>query len=189
MRRNTEVAVQAPPASEPDTEPSCDGAMPAAQLEGIEEFGSLRNWLSFDAPRGRLVCKSLETEYAEFQGVIVESRVVRVMKDEDGSVLCASTDRAIADTGRVGRECADCEDRDEHCFPRWCISWRDSESGLTFAHTLSTTASFNFTRYANALQKEARQPDEVMTRIYVEEAKRQKTGTIYRRLQFEPLAT
>ena len=157
---------------------------PEGQLDGMEEFGMTRNWVSFDAPRGRLTCRSLGTEYGEFQAVILESRVVRVMKDEDGNVSCASSDRVSADTGRPGRECAGCEDRDVHCFPRWWIAWQDVETELLFAHTLSQTGSLNFNKYAGALLRERLSPGQVLTRIFVEDARRQKAGTLYRRLQF-----
>lgn len=160
-------------------------SIPSGELEGMEEFGSLRNWVSFDAPRGKLVCRSQEAEYEEFQAIILESRAVRTMKDEDGNVLCASSDRVTADTGRIGLECATCEDRDVHCFPRWWIAWADTESGLLFAHTLSRTGTFNFQRYVTRLLREKLTPGQVLTRIFVEEARRQKTGTLYRRIQFE----
>ena len=43
----------------------------------------------------------------------------------------------------------------------------------------------NFTRYAAKLKRDGHVPSEVVTRIFVEEARRQKAGTTYRRLQFE----
>jgi len=141
--------------------------------------------VSLDAPRGLLVCKNLDMEVKEFVGTIVESRVVRVMKDKDGGVFCASSNRQTADVGRPGRECGPCEDRDGCCFPRWWIAWREEESGQTFAHTLSQTGTMNFTRYAAKLKRDGHVPSEVVTRIFVEEARRQKAGTVYRRLQFE----
>lgn len=162
-------------------------ALSTEQLNGIEEFGLMRNWVSFDAPRGKLVCRNLNSEYDEFVGTILESRVVRVMKDEDGNVYCSSSDRILADTGRPGKECAACEDRDAHCFRRWWIAWCEMETGLVFAHTLSQTASMNFHRYANQLLAEGLLPAEALTRLFVEEAKRQKTNTLYRRIQFERL--
>ncbi|MCC7495880.1 MAG: hypothetical protein IT204_26240, partial [Fimbriimonadaceae bacterium] len=120
-------------------------------------------------------------------GTILESRVVRVMKDEDGNVLCGSVDRLCSDTGRAGKVCVTCEDREAHCFARWWIAWQDLDSGLVFAHTLSQTGSLNFNRYANMLLAEGLEPGQVLTRLFVEEAKRTKTNTVYRRIQFERL--
>ena len=157
----------------------------APELDGQEELGAQLCWVSLDAPRGLLVCKNLDLEVKEFVGTIVESRVVRVMKDKDGGVFCASSNRQLADVGRPGRECGPCEDRDGCCFPRWWIAWREEESGQTFAHTLSQTGTMNFTRYAAKLKRDGHVPSEVLTRIFVEEARRQKAGTVYRRLQFE----
>lgn len=158
---------------------------PAPELDGQEELGAQLCWVSLDAPRGLLVCKNLDLEVMEFVGTIVESRVVRVMKDKDGGVFCASSNRQTADVGRPGRECSSCEDRDGCCFPRWWIAWREEESGQTFAHTLSQTGTMNFTRYAAKLKRDGHVPSKVLTRIFVEEARRQKAGTVYRRLQFE----
>ena len=162
-------------------------ALPPHELNGVEEFGLMRNWVSFDAQRGKLICRNLGCEYEEFTGTVQESRVVRVMKDEDGNVFCSSSNRNTADYGRPGRACETCEDRDAHCFPRWWIAWQDMESGLVFANTLSQTASMNFNQYANKLLHEGLLPSQVLTRIFVEEARRQKTNTLYRRLQFERL--
>lgn len=163
--------------------------LPANELHGIEEFGTQRNWVSFDAQRGKLICRNLGAEYEEFTATILESHVVRVMKDEDGNVFCASSDRLMADTGREGRLCETCEDRGVSCFPRWWIAWEEADSGLVFAHTLSQTGSMNFMRYVNALLKDGAYPSQVFTRLFVEEAKRHKTNTLYRRLQFERLHT
>ncbi len=157
----------------------------APELDGQEELGAQLCWVSLDAPRGLLVCKNLDLEVKEFVGTIVESRVVRVMKDKDGGVFCASSNRQTADVGRPGRECGPCEDRDGCCFPRWWIAWREEESGQVFAHTLSQTGTMNFTRYAAKLKREGLVPSQVQTRLFVEEARRQKAGTVYRRLQFE----
>ncbi len=157
----------------------------APELDGQEELGAQLCWVSLDAPRGLLVCKNLDLEVKEFVGTIIESRVVRVMKDKDGGVFCASSNRQTADVGRPGRECGPCEDRDGCCFPRWWIAWREEESGQAFAHTLSQTGTMNFTRYAAKLKRDGHVPSEVLTRIFVEEARRQKAGTVYRRLQFE----
>ncbi len=162
-------------------------ALPVGQLDGIEEFGLMRNWVSFDAQRGKLICRNLNAEYDEFVGTVLESRVVRVMKDEDGNVLCGSVDRQVADTGRPGMVCQTCADREGHCAPRWWLAWQDIDSGLVFAHTLSQTGSLNFNRYANALLAEGLQPGQVLTRIFVEEAKRARTSTVYRRVAFERL--
>ncbi len=158
---------------------------PAPELDGQEELGAQLCWVSLDSPRGLLVCKNLDLEVREFVGTIVESRVVRVMKDKDGGVFCASSNRQTADVGRPGRECSSCEDREGCCFPRWWIAWREEESGQVFAHTLSQTGTMNFTRYAAKLKRDGHVPSEVLTRIFVEEARRQKAGTVYRRLQFE----
>ena len=162
----------------------------APELDGQEELGAQLCWVCLDAPRGLLVCKNLDLEVTEFVGTIVESRVVRVMKDndekdKDGGVFCASFNRQTADVGRPGRECGPCEDRAGCCFPRWWIAWQDEESGQVFAHTLSQTGTLNFTRYAAKLKRDGHAPSEVVTRIFVEEARRQKAGKVYRRLQFE----
>ena len=159
--------------------------LPPDQLNGLDEFGPLRNWVSLDAPRGKLVCRSLGREDDDFVGTILESRVVRVMKDEDGNVCCASADRLTADLGRPGQSCEDCAERDTICHPRWWIAWQEWESGLVFAHTLSQMGSLNFQRYAHELLAQERLPAQVLTRIFVEEARRQKTHTVYRRLQFD----
>ena len=159
----------------------------APELDGLEELGPQLVWVSLNAPRGLLVCKNPDLEVCEFFGTIVESRVVRVMKDRDdkGGVFCASSNRRTADVGRPGRECVSCEDRAGGCFPRWWIAWREEESGQVFAHTLSQTGTINFTRYAAKLKRDGHLPSEVVTRIFVEEARQQKAGTAYRRLQFE----
>jgi len=158
---------------------------PAPELDGQEELGPNLNWVSLDAPRGLLVCKNLDLEVTQFVGTLVESRVVRVMKDNDGTVFCASSNRSVADVGRPGRECATCEDRSESCFPRWWIAWQEEDSGQVFAHTLSQTGTLNFTRYVSKLERQGLKPSQTLTRLFVEEARRQKAGTVYRRLQFE----
>ena len=157
----------------------------APELDGQEELGPQLAWVSLDAPRGLLVCKNLDLEVAEFVGTIVESRVVRVMKDKDGGVFCASSNRIAADVGRPGKECASCEDRAGGCFPRWWIAWQEEESGQVFAHTLSQTGTLNFTRYVAKLKRDGLTPSRTVTRLFVEEARRQKAGTAYRRIQFE----
>ena len=158
---------------------------PAPELDGLEELGPQLAWVSLDAPRGLLVCKNLDLEVAEFVGTIIESRVVRVMKDKDGGVYCASSNRITADLGRPGKECASCEDRAGGCFPRWWIAWQEEKSGQVFAHTLSQTGTLNFTRYAAKLKRDGHVPSEVVTRLFAEEARRQKAGTVYRCIQFE----
>ena len=159
--------------------------LPPNQLNGIEEFGHLRNWVSFDPQRGRFICRNLDFDTDEFLGTIVESRAVRVMKDVDGNVFCSSSDRVISDTGREGKSCAECEDKGIHCFPRWWIAWEELESGLIYAHTLSQTGTMNFNAFANGLLRQGITPGKVLTRIYVEEAERKKARTTYRRVQFE----
>ena len=166
-------------------ESSLSATGPALELDGQEELGPQLAWVSLDAPRGLLVCKNLDLEVAEFVGTIIESRVVRVMKDKDGGVYCASSNRIAADLGRPGKECASCEDRAGGCFPRWWIAWQEDESGQVFAHTLSQTGTLNFTRYVAKLKRDGLTPSQTVTRLFVEEARRQKAGTVYRRLQFE----
>lgn len=161
----------------------------AIELRGMEEFGLQRNWVSFEAQRGKLVCRALGSEYEEFSAIVLESRVVRAMKDDDGNILCSAIDLKMADTGRPGRICETCEDRHAGCQPRWWIAWQELETGCIFAHTLSQTGSMNFNRYANRLLQEKLYPSQVITRIFVEEAHRQKTNTLYRRIQFERLYT
>ena len=160
-------------------------AGPAPELDGLEELGPQLAWVSLDAPRGLLVCKSLALEATEFVGTITESRVVRVMQDKDGGALCASSNRQLADVGRSGRECASCEDRAGGCFPRWWIAWQDEASGQMFAHTLSQIGTMNFSRYAAKLKRNGLTPSQTMTRLFVEETRRQQAGAVYRRIQFE----
>src|SRR5437588_4014243 len=96
----TNGATIEPPIVQPPPKPNTPVPLefvPADQLNGMEEFGTMRNWVSFDAQRGKFVCRSLNFEAEEFMGSVLESRVVRVMKDEDGNVLCASSDRITAD--------------------------------------------------------------------------------------------
>jgi hypothetical protein len=173
------------------------------ELDGIDEMPNTLNWVSLDSPRGLLICKNLDIEVTEFVGTILESRAVRVMKEGDGTVFCASSNRTVADVGRPGRECGPCEDREVNCFPRWWIAWREDRTngertngertseentgvdGQIFAHTLSQTGTLNFTRYVAKLRRDGLLPSQVQTRLFVEEARRQKTNTLYRRLQFE----
>ena len=158
----------------------------APELDGQEELGPQVAWVSLDAPRGLLVCPDLGLEASEFVGTISESRVVRVLPDGNGGALCASSNRRAADVGRPGRECGPCEDRRGCCQPRWWISWQEEETGRVFAHTLSARDGTNFSRYAAGLRREGLTPGQVLTRLFVEEARIQKTGPAGRRLQFEP---
>ena len=165
-------------------ETSLTASGPAPELDGQEELGSQLAWVSLDAPRGLLVCKNLDLEVTEFVGTIIESRVVRVMKDKDGGVYCAFSNRIAADLGRPGKECAFCEDRAGGCFPCWWIAWQEEKSGQVFAHTLSQTGTLNFTRYVAKLKRDGLTPSQTVTRLFVEEARRQKAGTVYRHIQF-----
>ena len=186
---NGTVPQNVPPVEADPADAMQDSSLAAAgtapELDGQEELGPQLAWVSLDAPRGLLVCKNLDLEMTEFVGTIIESRVVRVMKDKDGGVYCASSSRIAADVGRPGRECASCEDRTGGCFPRWWIAWQEEDSGQVFAHTLSQTGTLNFTRYVAKLKREGLTPSQTVTRLFVEEARRQKAGTTYRRLQFE----
>lgn len=172
----------------------------APELDGQEELGPPLAWVSLDVPRGLLVCRNPGLEARQFIGTVAESRVVRVMKERDekereGTVLCASSDRLIADLGRPGRECSACEEKGAFCFPRWWIAWQGGErqyeeeqyegSGQIFAHTLSRTGTLNFTRYAARLRREGLTPGQVTTRLFVEEACRQTAGAVRRHIQFE----
>lgn len=161
----------------------------APEIEGLSEFADMGNWISLDASRGKLVCKALHTEYDGFYCVIQEAKLIRVMKDREGALLCESNDRLTADKGRPGRECQTCPDREHACYQRWRLTWKDEETGIVFHHTLSTTASFNFQRYATDLCHRGLHPSQVLTSITVEQAKRQRTGTSYWRLQFERVRT
>jgi len=188
MSARTDGAVIAPPV--PPVVPGQSANMPALppeQLDGIQEFGMMRNWVSFDAQRGKFICRNLNAEHDEYVGTIIESRVVRVMKDEDGNIFCSSSNRTTSDTGRAGRACESCDDRDLQCFPRWWIAWQDMETGLIFAHTLSQTGSLNFNRFANGLVAEGMLPSDVLTRIHAEEARRRNNNSLYRRVQFQRL--
>lgn len=155
---------------------------PASELDGEEEMGPPLVWVALDTERGLLVCEELEVPASV--GTIFQSRVVRVMADGDGQVLCASSNRKAADVGRPGRECGLCEDRSAVCFPRWWISWRELASGKEFAHTLGRTGSLNFTRYVARLRRVGLSPSQVTTRLFVEETRRQQNGPILRCVQF-----
>ena len=155
---------------------------PAPELDGAEEMEPPLVWVALDTERGLLVCQNLEVPTSV--GIILQSRVVRVMADRDGQVLCASSNRKAADVGRPGRECVLCEDRSAVCFPRWWISWHEQVSGKMFAHTLGRTGSLNFTRYAARLRRVGLSPSQVTTRLFVEETRRQQNGPILQCVQF-----
>lgn len=157
---------------------------PAAELEGAEEIEPPLLWVALDKERGLLVCPNADLAVPEFIGVILESRVVRVMADRDGQVLCASSNRKAADTGRPGRECALCEDRSAVCFPRWWISWREPKSGRVFAHTLGRIGSLHFTRYAAHLRRVNLFPSQVITRLSVEKVQLPPRGKTSWSFQF-----
>lgn len=165
------------------------------ELDGEEELGPPLAWVSLDAERGLLVCDALGLETRQFIGTVAESRVVRVMQDRDGAVLCASSDRLVADVGRPGRECPACEEKGACCFPRWRIAWQevvtgqDEGGGQVFAHTLSRTGTLNFTCYAARLRREGLTPGQVRTRLFVEEARRQTAGATRRHIQFERIVS
>ena len=155
---------------------------PAPELDGEEEMGPALVWVALDTKRGLMICEELEMPASV--GTIFQSRVVRVMADGDGQVLCASSNRKAADVGRLGRECTLCEDRSAVCFPRWWISWRELASGKVFAHTLGRTGSLNFTRYVARLRRVGLSPSQVTTRLFVEETRRQQNGPVLRCIQF-----
>ncbi len=163
----------------------------APELDGQEEMGPPLAWVSLEAERGLLVCDALGLEVRQFIGTVAGSRVVRVMQDGDGTVLCASSDRLMADIGRPGRECQACEEKGACCFPRWLIAWQevvmgqDEGSGQIFTHTLCRTGTLNFTRYAARLRREGLTPGRVTTRLFVEDAGRQTPGPVRRHVQFE----
>lgn len=177
--------------------PSMDAGNPFAEHDppaGKAAPGPHLHWVSLDARTGRLVCPSLDLDVEEFVGLITESRLVRVFgsgqggqdEEESEDALCASENRQVADHGRPGRECACCEDR-RVCTPRWWIAWEKLDCRLTFAHTLSAAGTVSFTRYALALRREGLRPQEVLTRLSVEELHRAGAGTLFRRLRFEKI--
>ncbi len=157
---------------------------PAPELDGEEEIEPPLLWVALDKERGLLICCGLKLEVTAFVGTIFQSRVVRVMADRDGQVLCASSNRKAADVGRPGRECGQCEDRSAVCFPHWWISWREQKSGRVFAHTLGRTGSLHFTRYAARLRRMGLTPSQVTTRLFVQEARTRQHGPVHRSLQF-----
>lgn len=166
-------------------------ALPPAPETGKEETEEHRepaSWVALDALRGLLVCRELGLEVAEFIGVIMDSRLVRVMQEDDteeavGIILCASSNRLTSDLGRPGRECGPCEEKGVCCFPHWRIAWRevavsqDRGRGRMFAHTLSRIGTLNFTRYAARLEREGLSVGRVITRLFAEKG--------YRHVQFE----
>jgi len=191
--------------------PSADADGPFAERDPPADRdapGPDLHWVSLDPQTGRLVCPSLGLDVEEFTGRITGSRLVRVFgggqgehdengqdEEESGGALCASENRRVADHGRPGRECAGCEDR-RVCTPRWRIVWegygeepcsRLAFAQITFAHTLSAAGTVSFTRYALALRREGLRPQEVLTRLSVEELRRPGAGTLYRRLRFEKI--
>ncbi len=195
----------APPSADVG-DPFCRGDLPAESEDDLEgdRPEPFPRWVSLDARTGRLVCPSLDLDVDEFVGRITRSRLVRVFgsgqgkhdengqdKEESGGALCASENRRVADHGRPGRECAGCEDR-RVCTPRWRIFWEayhEEEPGsrLAFAHTLSAAGTVSFTRYSLALRREGLRPQEVLTRLSVEELRRPGAGVTHRRLRFEKI--
>jgi len=157
---------------------------PASELDGEDEIEPPLLWVALDKERGLLVCCGLKLEVPAFVGTIHQSRVVRVMADRDGQVLCASSNRKVADVGRLGRECELCEDRSAVCFPHWWISWREQKSGRVFGHTLGRTGSLDFTRYAARLRRMGLSPSQVTTRLFVQEVRHRQNGPVHRSLQF-----
>jgi len=153
------------------------------ELEGIKEFG-MKNWISFNPQEGVLECKNLDTKFEEIECVIIASRVIYVKKDIDGNIVCQSADRI---TSQDGKDCSECEDRGVSCLPRWWIAFRPVDDEIVYAHTLSVTGSTNFNRYALRLLSKKLLPSQVVTKIFVEEASRKKTNTVYRRLQFKEI--
>ena len=157
---------------------------PSWHTDGRPDFREQVRWLTFDAVRGMLLCKSLRTEVDEMLCVIVYVTQVRALTEPGGKVTCASEDREVPLFGRTGTRCAACPDRDGPCRLRWRLWLREVESNTLFAHTLSVTASANFERYADALQEQGHLPPEVVTNVFAEEFRRRRTGLTFRRLQF-----
>ncbi len=182
----------------PDIDPDVDGVDPFSRRDlPPEQDGTGRELLPhavrLDARTGRLVCPRLGLEAEEMIARITQKRLMRVFgrgvwdgqdEEEDGGALCASENRRVADHGRPGRECAGCEDRSV-CTPRWRIVWEEPGSRLAFVHTLSATGTTQFTRYALALGREGLRPQEVLTRLSVEELRRPGAEARCRRLRFE----
>ena len=81
----------------------------------------------------------------------------------------------------------ECEDRGMGCLPRWWIAFRPVDDEIVYAHTLSVTGSTNFNRYALRLLSKKLLPSQVVTKIFVEEASRRRTNTVYQRLQFKEI--
>lgn len=162
---------------------------PGQGIEDRPEFRDTGNWISLDMNRGKLVCKALNAEYDGFLCIILEAKLIRVMKNREGAVLCESDDRLIADKGRPGRECMKCCDRDRKCYQRWRLTWQDEETGIIFHHTLAPMASYNLLRFATDLCHRGLHTSQVLASISVEKATRQQSGTSYYRLRFERIRT
>jgi hypothetical protein len=213
------AAAAPPPPKEEDGGPFAEGDLPEEDEE--ERPQAQLHWVYLDAWTGRLLCPSLGIEAACLTGRIIESRLVSVFQDTKGQdidnqdsdvgslecmVLCASSNRLVADFGRPGRECASCLDRHGVCSPRWRLIWTEPKgeeeqsngkwagTGLFFAHTLSVTGTLHFTRYRLTLRRSRRKVGQVLTRLFVEESRREtKTGegwlagasTVHRHLQFQ----
>ncbi len=174
-------AMQASRLTDLPSVPELDGE---EEMDREEEIEPPLLWMALDKERSLLLCCGLKLEVPAFVGTILQSRVVHVMADGDGQVLCASSNRKAADVGRPGRECGLCEDRSAVCFPRWWISWREQKSGKVFAHTLGRTGSLNFTRYAARLRRVGLSLGQVTTRLFVEETRRRQDGPVLRCIQF-----
>ena len=142
-------------------------------------------WLTFDACKGVLLCRSLKTEYEELIGVIVRYEPVRVLTDGGGHVRCSSDDCKTANRGRPGRTCGPCEDRGMTCRVRGRIWIKDVEHGYLFAHTLSVTGTMNFVRYSAKLQTRGRLVAQEVTCVFSQRVERKRTGLSYRNLQFD----
>ena len=164
------------------------------ELDGWEEFSTTSLfWVSLNPQKGVIECKRLGLAWTEILCQIVDCRVIRVAKDEDGLVFCYSLDRVQATERNPRYEgstfCAECPYRDKECSHRWWLAFFVPEyPDILFAHTLSRMGSLNFHIYAYRLLREGMSPSQVLTRIYVEEARRRRQGTMYRRLAFEKVA-
>ncbi|MEM0504016.1 MAG: hypothetical protein QXT58_04830 [Archaeoglobaceae archaeon] len=161
------------------------------ELNGWEEFASSSLfWVSLNPQKGVIECRRLGLEWSEILCQIVDCRVIRVAKDNEGVVFCYSLDREQATERNPYYEgttvCAECPYRDRECSHRWWIAFVVPEyPDILLAHTLSRMGSLNFHIYAHKLIREGLSPSQVLTRIFVEEARRRKQGTLYRRLAFE----
>jgi len=188
-----------PPPSAPGDPFAEDGPPEDARLQDGPDAPP--RWVSLDARIGRLVCPGLDLETDHLVGRITQKRLVRVFVDghdegepdgEEGA-LCASSDRRVADHGRLGRDCGGCADRGA-CTPRWRILWEgvgkeEPGTGLALAHTLSAADTVRLTRYALALKREGLRLPEVLTRISVEGVRRPGTEQFRWHLRFEKVDT